>query len=441
MGGSSAVKSTTETKNSPDPRVTERADKLMTGFLDYAMPDGSPREYPEFDYSRDHQMGAEQVAPLNAFHNKAVNTVDGAPGYEANYSNAQALGGPNYYRSNLPVEQTHVGAFSTEDIARFQNPHTDMVVDQGLDDLTTQFKKQLRDAGHSADAAGAFGGSRQALLEGEFARNFGDSASRFVTGAREQGYKDAVAARQAEIGNNLAIDSHGLTINRAQNDETQRAFEDELKLAEQGNVLASQQAQLQNQTGDLLRGVDQKTRDAANAELRRQWEYPINIAMQAMAANSGNAAAFPSSGVSTSTQTGGPGKGSQIMGAGISALGSSAGSWMPALAALSDVTAKEEIRDDVDPEQSLGAFAELPVSSWAYTDEAQERLGVDDERHVGPMAQDIEELFGEEAAPTLASGDKGIDVTSMLGHIASAIKGLEVRTRGLKSGQGEEATA
>ena len=415
----------------------------MGGLMNTAMPGGQLKDYPKFDYARDHPLGAEQTAPLNNYHQAALDTIGHAPGYQANYGNAQDLAGNgDYYHSNLPVEQTHVGAFSPESVASFANPHDQMVIDQGMGDLTKAYGKAQVGADDAASNAGAFGGSRHALLGGEIARNTGDSMARFVSGAREAGYDKAVAARQGEINNNLNIDNHGLAVNQANNAEQQREFGNQVNLAGQGDVLASQLASLQQGAGNLVRGVDQETRDKSVAELHRQADYPINLAQQLAAINTGSASTYPVSSTGSTTQTGGPGKGSSMLGTGISALGSTSGSWMPALAAalpFSDERMKDDVRDDVDPEATLGAFSELPVTSWKYSDAAQAEHGVDDNRHVGGMAQDVERLMGPDVAPTDADGNKRIDVVSMLGKISAAIKALSERTQHLATDDAEAA--
>ncbi|MEQ1712025.1 MAG: tail fiber domain-containing protein [Hyphomicrobium sp.] len=418
MGGSSKVK--TSSTSTPDKSITERSDMILgdandgTGLMGYAMPDGAFAEYPSFSYGRDYELGAEQVAPLNDYHRTALDTVSTAPGYEQNYSNAQALSGSGNY---APIERTSIGAFDAPgEIERFQNPYNRMVIGQGLEDMGRAYDKASIDAGHAAAQAGAWGGSRQALLEGEVARNYGDSVKRFVGDNLNAGYDKAVSARNSEIDNTLRTTA-------ADNAENQRAITNQLGLAEKGNVLASQQAELFQGAGNLIRSADQSTRDASLAELRRQFEYPINLGQQLQSINVGSIGAYPFA-QSGTQKGGGGGKGSQLLGTGITAIGS----------LFSDEGTKTEIRDDVDPEAALGAFSEMPVKSWQYSDEAQAEHGVDGNRHVGPMAQSVEEAFGE-PAPEAAPGVKGIDVVSMLGNVSAALKALELRTRHLAPGE------
>jgi hypothetical protein len=415
--GSESSTKTTNSSQTPDSRVTARSDTIMNGLMDTALPGGKARDYPVFNYARDGQLGADQVAPLNNYHNAALDTVSSAPGYEQNYGNAQGAATLDKYHGNLPVEQTAVGAYSPQSVAEFQNPWNQQVIGQGINELSRGYDHAMQDVGHSAAQAGAFGGSRQALLEGETARNFGDKMNQFVGQQEQAGFTNAQGARQNEINNNENLYKIGQDTNTANNATQQQNFGNQLTLAGQGNQLASQQANMQQGAGNLVQANDQQIRNAGNSTLQNQFTYPINLAQQLQQINTGSIAAYPISTSGTSSQPSGSGIGSSLVGAGISAL-------------FSDENIKDSIRDDVDGEKTLGAFSRMPIKSWQYDEDSQAEHGLDGDRHVGPMADDAAKAFGEEA-PEAAPGVKGIDVVSMLGKMAAAIKALDARTTSL----------
>ena len=72
------------------------------------------------------------------------------------------------------------GIFDPTMVQQFMNPYQKAVTEQALDQLNKQFAEQQ--AGRSAGAigAGAFGGSRQGVLEGIAERELGDVASRRI---------------------------------------------------------------------------------------------------------------------------------------------------------------------------------------------------------------------------------------------------------------------
>jgi hypothetical protein len=97
----------------------------------------------------------------------------------------------------------------------------------------------------------------------------------------------------------------------------------------------------------------------------------------------------------------------------------------------------ERIKEDVherDPEQVLGAFAEVRPVEYTYKASAREAHPdiTFEGRRRGFMAQDLERAFGRPSGPTLRDGTKTVDIPNLLGDVVAAITGLEKRTRALK---------
>lgn len=86
-------------------------------------------------------------------------------------------------------------------------------------------------------------------------------------------------------------------------------------------------------------------------------------------------------------------------------------------AMTSDVNQKERIQP-MQPGQALKQVEDTPVSEWQYKDDSQAADG--GERHIGPMAQDVQRISGNEAAP---NGTK-IDLISLNGLNMAATKDL-----------------
>jgi len=80
------------------------------------------------------------------------------------------------------------------DIQSFQNPYNTQVIDQSLADLDRARQIRLQSDQDRAIGAGAFGGSRSALLEAETNRNFADQAARTSSNLRQSGYNNALNA-------------------------------------------------------------------------------------------------------------------------------------------------------------------------------------------------------------------------------------------------------
>lgn len=85
--------------------------------------------------------------------------------------------------------------------------------------------------------------------------------------------------------------------------------------------------------------------------------------------------------------------------------------------AMSDVNQKESICA-TEPGSALEAVKALPVSEWQYKEDSPAHDG--GKRHTGPMAQDVQRVVGEKAAP----GGKMIDLISLNGLNMAATKDL-----------------
>ena len=91
-------------------------------------------------------------------------------------------------------------------------------------DRARQMQSNMTDA--QATSAGAFGGSRQALMQAENNRNFLDQSARTASGLRQAGYQNAQQAAMGDINNqnqasqfNLGMDMQGQMANQAANSQ------------------------------------------------------------------------------------------------------------------------------------------------------------------------------------------------------------------------------
>jgi hypothetical protein len=107
------------------------------------------------------------------------------------------------------------------DIDRYMNPYTTQVIDQSMADIERARLQQANQAAAQATAAGAFGGSRGALMEAEVARNAMDQASRTAADLRSQGFQFAsqqgqqdVARRQQALAQNAQQQLQALMANQ-----------------------------------------------------------------------------------------------------------------------------------------------------------------------------------------------------------------------------------
>jgi hypothetical protein len=97
----------------------------------------------------------------------------------------------------------------------------------------------------------------------------------------------------------------------------------------------------------------------------------------------------------------------QIIGAGLGIAGQF----------LSDENAKTEV-SEINEDQALDGLRKIPVKKWAY----KEGKG-DEGKHIGPMAQDVHQQMGEQAAP----GGTSIDPITMNGMMLAGLQALAKR--------------
>lgn len=93
-----------------------------------------------------------------------------------------------------------------------------------------------------------------------------------------------------------------------------------------------------------------------------------------------------------------------------------------AMMAFSSEELKEDIRP-VDDERSLGELEQVAVKDWKY------KQGIEDSgQHTGPIAEDMQEVMGDDVAP----GGKALDLVSVSGKHHSAIRALSKRGKKLE---------
>ena len=92
-----------------------------------------------------------------------------------------------------------VGSLLGADIGAYQSPYTQQVIEQSMADIQRQADIARGQAQSRAIGAGAFGGSRSALLESESQRPYIEQQARTAAGLREAGFQQAQRAAESDI--------------------------------------------------------------------------------------------------------------------------------------------------------------------------------------------------------------------------------------------------
>ena len=83
-------------------------------------------------------------------------------------------------------------AFANPNVNQFMNPYNDAVVDKTLRDVNSAAQMGLNSIGFGAQKSGAYGGSRQGVMEAEALKGFQQQALDKVGALRQQGFDNAI---------------------------------------------------------------------------------------------------------------------------------------------------------------------------------------------------------------------------------------------------------
>ena len=226
--------------------------------------------------------GGMAGTPPNAFQ-QAAQAMTGAYGGAANAMMYQPMmiggtgsgigsgaGFGSAYAQQLDPSSTDYQAaqFQQADLDRFMNPYTGQVIDQSLADIERARLQQANQAAAQATAAGAFGGSRGALMEAEIARNALEQGASTAAGLRRQGFEFAsqmgqqdVARRQQALQQNAQQQLQAMLANQA---SALAASQTNAQLGAQTSI-ANQQAALQAALANQAAGLQGSQQSLAAA--------------------------------------------------------------------------------------------------------------------------------------------------------------------------------
>ena len=203
---------------------------------------------------------------------------------------------------------------SQADIQQYQNPYSQMVTSNVLDEMKRRSDIAGQQTSDAAVHAGAYGGSRFGVQEAERQRNLQEQQTRTAAELGQQNYQQALAAAQAQKAQQL---SGGAAFGNIAGQQ--------MNLGQQG-IQGLQQAGAQGQ-GQLQKGMD-----IAYQDFLKQQQFPYTQASTLSNLLSG----VPGKDMATTySQQPGPSPMSQMGGMLASGIG--------AYAALSDMRLKEDI--------------------------------------------------------------------------------------------------
>ena len=196
---------------------------------------------------------AATISPTSLFGGSQISAIQGPQA-----ANISAVGTPQF-RSLLDA-----------DISAYQSPFQTQVIDLAMQDIQRQSDLAQQQAQDRAIRAGAFGGSRSALIESEATRPFAEQAARTAAGLRQAGFEQAQQAALADIARQQQLGIFGAE------QEQQRALQ-QARMQQEAGIVGSQQeqqralqqAQLAQQAGLAAQDVESR-RALEQARLQQQ---------------------------------------------------------------------------------------------------------------------------------------------------------------------------
>ena len=205
----------------------------------------------------------EMVAGLTPDQLQAMQATRGLFGQAMGLDPRSALAG--LARRETPTVQA--ASLLDTDIARYQDPYTEQVLEPALADIQRRQDIAQQRAQSRAIRAGAFGGSRSAILEAEATRPFAEEAAQTIAGLRSAGFGQALgmAERDAARRQQAAINQANLELRARQQQAGLLGGE----LGEQYRTLG-----LLSGIGGQQQALEQARLQAQRAEFERELGFP-----------------------------------------------------------------------------------------------------------------------------------------------------------------------
>ena len=165
-------------------------------------------------------FSAQQLAELSQGQRDAISRATAGVGsFEPFLQRGAEAIGQGIGQLGTAQQRVAAAGFSPTDFRQFMDPFTEDVIATTQADIARQGAMQQNQLAAGAVGAGAFGGSRQGIAQGEIARNVQDQMARTTSQLRSQGFTQAQnlaqqaaqqQLRQAQLGGQLGVSQAGL---------------------------------------------------------------------------------------------------------------------------------------------------------------------------------------------------------------------------------------
>lgn len=245
-GGSAAGQTTTTQQVDPQTQAMQqdlygRSQQIaQQPFIPYTGPmvaGFSPDQLRQFQATRGMFESGMGYDPTQALQGMAQDqfrpTIQPVTGFQA--PTIEATQAPGAAQIG-PVSTPQFQGLLSQDIGAYQSPYQQQVIDLAMQDIQRQADIARGGAQERAIRAGAFGGSRSALLESESQRPYAEQMARTAAGLRQAGFEQAQRAAQADLARQQQLGIFGA------GQEQQRALQ-QAQLGQQAGIFGAELGQ------------------------------------------------------------------------------------------------------------------------------------------------------------------------------------------------------
>jgi hypothetical protein len=288
------------------------------------------------DQQKAFQMQRNQVGDWQPLTGQAGNVLSGIAGLNSQYN-------PTMISAGQGTNQM----FDNAQAQQYMNPYTNNVIDRGMNRLNQMQAEGQMNVSNAAAKTGGFGGSRHAVAQSLYDRDFNNQKGDFMANQLQNAYTNAQGQfntdrasnnqmQQFNINNQLGADKanqdallQGAQENRLGREQQMSAAGGLANLAYLNQGLGAQDIQGMQGIGGLQQALNQQNMDLGYQDFQNQanWPYKQLEFMSNLIRGVPFSSTTTSTGNAQTPQGGGLLQGLLGTGAGIAGLGNSFGWW------------------------------------------------------------------------------------------------------------------
>lgn len=290
----------------------------------------------------------------------------------ANTGQSQIAAGQSAIQGSLGTgDRVHADTFDGADATKYMSPYLQAVQQSTVNDMQRNGQMQLADLGDSAAANHAFGGTREAVAQGEATKGINQNILDYLNQSNQAGYENAQQQFNTDADRSLTGQTTNAGLTQQEKDRGVAGGAALGNLGQQASGVNAESISNLLKTGQVAQDTANAADSAKYNEFLRMQDGTVNRDEDLMAILAGTPRNVTTNTTGKTTQTSSPGWLSTALGVG-----------QIAASAFSDERLKRDI-------VKVGEFEDgLPIVDFNYIDDE----ALPDGRFRGVLAQDVARL-------------------------------------------------